>query len=172
MATSPISISYWRRRFKELRHLRNYSILKWRKSRFMVSAAISWLITSEKKERFSYIASEKSCSQDNFAHWTDPRVYSQLSQIWYITECISNLRTVSTWYERFPHSYLQMQQKSNHWSEENFSPFIHWISDIVFDFCKGPYFKNDITEIQWIFGLNFFRTSALTESKILFSHCG
>jgi len=43
-----------------------------------------------------------------------------------------------------------------------------WISDIILNFYK---LKNNVTEIQWIFGLNFFLTSNLTfiaaETKIL-----
>ena len=49
-----------------------------------------------------------------------------------------------------------------------------WFSDIVFNFHKTPYFKHDITEIQWIFR-HFFQNSNLTfvasEFKILFLLC-
>jgi len=40
---------------------------------------------------------------------------------------------------------------------------------------KYAYFKNDVTEIQWIFGLRFFQISDLTfvpsEFKIFFLQC-
>jgi len=54
-----------------------------------------------------------------------------------------------------------MQQKSNHWSEKNFRQIIHWFHTSFLAFINAP-FKNDITEIQWIFGLKFFQTSDLT----------
>ena len=48
-----------------------------------------------------------------------------------------------------------MQQKSNHSSEENFSPIIHWISRIVFGFYKVPFIwmiRLKFSEyLEWIF---------------------
>jgi len=53
-----------------------------------------------------------------------------------------------------------MQQNSNHWSEKNFSPTIHLIRDLRLISISTD-FKNDINEIQWMFGQNFFQTSHL-----------
>jgi len=61
-----------------------------------------------------------------------------------------------------------MQQKSNHSFEKKSSPIIDWISD-VFNLCIP--LKNNITEIQWIFGLKFFQTDlnfVASEFHILF----
>ena len=50
-----------------------------------------------------------------------------------------------------------MQRKSKHWSQMNFSPIIHLISDIIFNiYDKIAYFKNNITENPWIFGKKIF----------------
>jgi len=37
--------------------------------------------------------------------------------------------------------FMQMQQKSKHWSEKNFSPFALWIWDIIIDFIKCFYWE-------------------------------
>jgi len=38
---------------------------------------------------------------------------------------------------------------------------MHWISNTVFFLISKNFFKNDKTEIQWIFGLNFFQAEYL-----------
>jgi len=40
--------------------------------------------------------------------------------------------------------------------------YFYWISDIHILFLKTSYFMNNGTEIQWIFGLNWFQTTDLT----------
>jgi len=57
-----------------------------------------------------------------------------------------------------------MQQKSNQWSEKlSVQLFFEFQTAIVFrlSFLTSDY-KNDVTEIQLMFGLIFFQTSDLT----------
>ena len=52
---------------------------------------------------------------------------------------------------------MQMQQKSNHWSENNLSPTINWISDTVFDFYKLLILRKLEMKFSEYLDLKFFR---------------
>jgi len=65
-----------------------------------------------------------------------------------------------------------MQQKSNDWSEMNFSPIFHWISDIGFNFFKLLILRTKQLKFSEHLDWNSFQISDLTfvasEFKILF----